>query len=116
MNTNIKKEYSINFKSNRQINKEKLNFWFKNIYIFMLLLISALFIYYIWNININATKWYNIIELKNDRATLLKNKELLDIKLSEIESLDSIRTSKNIDTLDMETVEEHSYIIINEDT
>lgn len=113
--TAIKKKFNLNFKSNRKTNKEEFTFGLRKTYLFMLFLISTLFIYYVWILNVNATKWYNIRELELEKRALLLEKELLDVKISELESLDSIRNPKNIENLDMQLVEEHTFIVIKDD-
>lgn len=108
-------DYNNDFRSKRKQNREDFTFWLRSTYAFMLFLIAVLFIYYVWILNINATRGYNIRDLEMEKNQLLRDKELLDVKISELESLDTIKNPKNIKNLNMEKVEEHSFIIIKKD-
>ena len=107
----VLKDFENNFRSKRKKQKEKFNFWVNSTYMIMLALIWIMLIYYVWIINTNATKGYNIRELEKEKINLLIEKELLDVKIAELESLDTIKDWM-ID--EMEEVEEPDYLVIKE--
>ena len=78
----------------------------------MLSLICILLLYYVWILNVNATKGYNIRELEIEKKTLLMEKELLDVKIAELESLTTIL--KDNDLQNMETISEPKYLVIKD--
>lgn len=80
----------------------------------MLGFVASLLIYYVWILNVNATQGYNIRQLQNEKRALLLEKELLDVKIAELESLDNILNSDDIQ--DMEKVENPDFIVIKNDT
>jgi hypothetical protein len=53
----------------------------------MLSFISVLLLYYVWIINVNATKGTSIQKLDIQMQQLKLEKELLDVKIAELESL-----------------------------
>ena len=101
-----------NFLSKRKKDKETLNFWLTSTYITLLSLIVCLLLYYVWILNVNATKWYNIRILEIEKRNLLIEKELLDVKIAELESLSNILQDDDIQ--DMEKVEDPDYLVIKE--
>ena len=109
INKNIKRS----FFSNRKKEKEKFNFWITSTYITLLSLISLLLLYYVWILNVNATKGYNIRELEIEKKTLLMEKELLDVKIAELESLSTILQKDNLQN--MEKIDEPEYLVIKDD-
>ena len=56
----------------------------------MLSVIGFLLIYYVWILNINATKGYDIRSLENAKRELTIEKERLDVKIAELESMKTI--------------------------
>ena len=106
--TNLKS----NFLSKRKKDKETLNFWLTSTYITLLSLIVCLLHYYVWILNVNATKWYNIRILEIEKRNLLIEKELLDVKIAELESLWNILGEDDIK--EMEKVETPDYLVIKE--
>lgn len=98
--------------SKRKKEKEQINFWISSTYIAMLSLICILLLYYVWILNVNATKGYNIRELEIEKKTLLMEKELLDVKIAELESLTTIL--KDNDLQNMETISEPKYLVIKD--
>jgi cell division septal protein FtsQ len=107
-NKNLKK----NFFSRRKKEKEKYNFGVTSTYIALLSLISLLLLYYVWILNVNATKGYNIRELEIEKKTLLMEKELLDVKIAELESLSTIL--QDDDLQNMEKIWEPDYLVIKD--
>ena len=112
-NTVINKNLKRNFFSNRKKEKEKMNFWINSTYIVLLSLISFLLLHYVWILNLNATKWYNIRKLEIEKKTLLMEKELLDVKIAELESLSTILWDNDLQN--MEKIEEPDYLVIKDD-
>lgn len=108
INRNLKR----NFFSNRKNQKEKFNFWITSTYIALLSLISLLLLYYVWILNVNATKGYNIRELEIEKKTLLMEKELLDVKIAELESLSTILSDDDLQN--MEKIWEPDYLVIKD--
>lgn len=108
----VLKEESGNFFSKRKIEKQKLQFWFTSTYIIMISVIGFLLIYYVWILNVNATKGYNIRTLEIEKRNLLIEKERLDVKIAELESLTNI-----IDESDsnMVPIEDPDYLVIKSD-
>jgi len=106
------KEKKTNFFSLRKKEKDKLKFGFTSTYITMISLIGILLIYYIWTLNINATKGYTIRELEQTQRELKVELEKLDVKIAEIESLDNIL--KDPSTNSMVPVEDPDYVVIRE--
>lgn len=114
MNPNlINKDIKNSFFSSRKKEKEKFNFWVTSTYITLLGLITVLLLYYVWILNVNATKWYNIRELEIEKKQLLMEKELLDVKIAELESLSNIL--QDDDLQNMERVWEVEYLVIKDD-
>ena len=109
MNKNIKRS----FLSNRKKEKDKFNFWVTSTYIALLSIISLLLLYYVWILNVNATKGYNIRELEIEKKVLLMEKELLDVKIAELESLSTILQEEDLQN--MKRVEDPEYLVIKDD-
>lgn len=109
----ILKDYKPTFESSRKRQREQFTFWIRSTYIFMLSVIASLLLYYVWILNVNATQGYNIKQLENEKRTLLLEKELLDVKIAELESLDNILNSD--DTEWMEEVEDPDFLVIKDD-
>ena len=106
------KEIKSDFFSKRKKEKESVKIWINSTYIMLVSLIVLLLIYYVWTLNVNATKWYNIRQLELEKRSLLIEKELLDVKIAELESLWNILTED--DMKNMEPVEEPDYLVIKE--
>ncbi len=111
--TIIDKNFKKNFFSKRKKEKENFNFWITSTYIALLSLISLLLLYYVWILNVNATKGYNIIELDIEKKMLLMEKELLDVKIAELESLSTILQDNDLQN--MERIGEPDYLVIKDD-
>ncbi len=78
----------------------------------MIGLIACLIIYYVWIINVNATQGYNIRQLEIEKRNLTVEKQLLDVKIAELESLTNILN--NDEVKNMEKVENPDYLVIKE--
>ena len=108
----VMEDFSRNFFSKRKKEKEKFNFWVNYTYIALLTIIVLLLLYYIWILNVNATKWYNIIELELQKRNLLMERERLEVKIAELESLATIMTDDDLKF--MEKVEDPNFLVIKE--
>ena len=106
-------EFKKSFFSRRKKEKEKFNFWITSTYIALLSLISLLLLYYVWILNVNATKGYNIRELEIEKKTLLMEKELLDVQIAELESLSTILWDDDLQN--MEKVWNTDFLVIRDD-
>ena len=100
------------FFSSRKKEKEKFNFGITSTYITMLSLICLLLLYYVWILNANATKGYNIRELEIEKRELSIEKERLDIKIAELESLKNILGEDELQN--MEKAENPEYLVIRD--
>ncbi len=80
-------------------------------YIILLSLMSILLLYYVWILNVNATKWYDIRELEQTKRELSIQKELLKVQLSDLESLSNIESDTSL-IENMENVDDPDYIIM----
>lgn len=114
MNANIlvMKKGNIPFFSERKTSRENCRFSFTQTYVLALILIGFLGIYYVWVLNINATKGYNIRNLEVDRKNLTFEENLLSIKIAEAESLDTI--ASNSMTTTMQAVDAPGYLVLKD--
>ncbi len=106
------KNFGWSFSSKRKKDKENFNLWMTSTYITMITVIAGLLLYYVWILNVNATKGYNIRELEIEKRQLEIERELLEVKIAELESLSSIL--KDDDIKHMEKVENPDYLVIKE--
>lgn len=114
MNPIVKtRDFNSNFFSKRKEEQKKFHFGITSTYITMLSLISLLLLYYVWILNVNATKWDNIRQLEIEKSNLLIEKELLDVKIAELESLSTIL--QNNDLQNMELIQDPDYLVIKGD-
>lgn len=107
------KDYKPNFFSKRKKDKEQVTVWINSSYTIIVSFMVLLLIYYVWTLNVNATKWYNIRDLEAEKRALLIEKELLDVKIAELESLWNILNEQ--DLKNMEKIEKPDYIVIKDD-
>lgn len=110
----VTQEYKKSFFSRRKQEKEKFNIWMASTYVSLLWIIALLLLYYVWTLNVNATKWYNIRQLEIEKQNLLMEKEQLDVKIAELESLNNIMNSWEVKN--MEKIEEPDYLVIKDNT
>ena len=109
----VLEDFSRNFFSKRKIEKEKFTFWVNYTFVSLLILIVTLLLYYIWILNVNATKWYNIISLEAEKKNLLMESERLKMKIAELESLWNIMNDE--DLKNMEKIDNANYLVIKDD-
>lgn len=114
MNPNliILKRWHFRFFSPRKATRENFKLWVNSTYILSLLFIWFLGIYYVWTLNVNATKWYNIRNLELKRNNLTIEKELFDIKKAELESLSTLMKWDWINN--MTKVDKADYIVVKD--
>jgi len=114
MNPNliILKKWHLKFFSERKTTRENFKLDMTSTYILVLLFIWVLWIYYVWTLNVNATKWYNIRQLEIEKKNLTVEKELLEVKIAELESLDNIMKWNYEDY--MEKTENPEYLVIKD--
>lgn len=114
MNPNliILKKWHLKFFSERKTTRENFKLDMTSTYILVLLFIWVLWIYYVWTLNVNATKWYNIRQLEIEKKNLSVEKELLEVKMAELESLDSIM-KENYDDY-MEKIDSPEYLVVKD--
>ena len=108
----VMKRQQKNFLSQRKRDQDKLNFGFQSTYVALLAVISFLLFYYVLSLNTSATLGYDIRELENSQKKLKVELERLDVKIAELDSLESI-TSDEI-FKNMEKVEDPNYLVIRE--
>lgn len=109
----VSQDFSNNFFSKRKKEKEKLNFWVNSTYLLLLSVITCLLLYYVWILNVNATQWYNIRQLEIEKKNLMMEKERLDVKIAELQSLSNIMTDEDLQN--MEKVEEPDFLVVKND-
>lgn len=114
MNPNliVLKRGHIPFLSQRKTTRENFKLWLNSTYMMILFFIWFLWIYYVWTLNVNATKWYNIRNLEIEKKDLTIKKELIDIKVAELESLSHIMKQNLIN--DMVKVENQDFLVIKD--
>ena len=114
MNSKITiKDYEKAFVSNRKKAKQELTKWVNSTFVIMMGLIISLFFYYVWSLNANATAGYEIRELEKEKNQLLSEKEIITVKISQLESSDNINKDESAKQ-DMEKVVEPDYLVIKQ--
>lgn len=108
----VTQDFSRNYFSKRKKEKEKFNFWVNSTYFWLVAIISMLLLYYVVIINVNATQWYNIRQLEFEKKNLLMEKEQLDVKIAELESLSNIMNEVELEN--MEKIEDPDYLVIKD--
>lgn len=107
-------EDKLPFVSKRWKEKQNIKFDISFTYIIMIGFIFLLLIYYIWIINTNATKWFSIRQLEQEKKNLMIEKEQLEVKIANLESLDWIK-DENMESIEnMEKVENPDYLVIKD--
>lgn len=114
MNPNmiVVKKKSECFFSQRRLLKENFKMNITSTYIMVLLFIGVLWIYYVWTLNCNATRWYNVRRLEITQKNLNIEKELLEVRVAELESLNYLLSSSIVKN--MKKIESPKYIVSNE--
>lgn len=89
MNPNliILKSSAPKFFSQRKTTRDEFKIGLTTTYIMMLLFIWILWIYYVYSLNVNATSGYVMRDLEKERKSLTVERDFLDKKISELESL-----------------------------
>jgi len=107
-------EDKLPFISKRWKEKQNIKFDISFTYVIMISFIFILLIYYIWIINANATKWFSIRQLEQEKKNLMIEKEQLEVKIANLESIDGIK-DENTESIDnMENVENPDYLVIKD--
>lgn len=106
-------DYKKAFISKRKKAKQELTKWVNSTFIIMMWLIISLFLYYVWSLNANATAGYEIRELEREKNQLLSEKEIIRVKISQLESSDNI-DKDSWAKKDMEKVVEPDYLVIKQ--
>lgn len=114
MNPNliVIKKWHLRFFSQRKTTRESFKLWVNTTYILSFLLMWFLWIYYVWTLNINATKWYNIRNLEIQRNNLTVEKELLEVKIAELESLSTLLKWDGINN--MEKIGRAEFLVVKD--
>ncbi len=107
-------EEKLPFVSKRWKEKQSIKFDISFTYIIMIGFIFLLLIYYIWIINANATKWFSIRQLEQQKKNLMIEREQLEVKIANLESLDWIKDENMENVENMEKVENPDYLVIKE--
>ena len=95
---------------NRKKRKDEMDFWVNSTFTYLIGFIAVSFIYLIWSLNTWATQWYEIRDLEREKQNLLLQKETLEVKISDLESLKNIEESESKQK--MEEVENPDFIVI----
>ncbi|EKE29900.1 MAG: hypothetical protein ACD_2C00079G0017 [uncultured bacterium (gcode 4)] len=114
MNPNliVMKKWRIPFFSERKTTRENYKLSFTKTYVMALLMIWFLWIYYVWTLNVNATKWYVIRNLEIEKRNLTFEENLVDMKIAEAQSLDNVVNDPAI--LVMQTAENPQYLVLKD--
>lgn len=76
----------------------------------IILLLAVFWVYYVWILNQNATKWYNVRELHSKNHELTIQENFLDIRIAEGQSIDAILASAILQ--DMQNVENPHFLVM----
>ncbi len=103
MNANVlvAKKWHIPFFSERKAAREHYRLSFTQTYILAIVMIALLGVYYVWILNENATKWYNIRSLQVKNRELSFQENLLDIRIAEGQAIGSVMNSSIISSMQM---------------
>ena len=92
--------------------RENFRLSFTQAYVLAIVLIACLGIYYIWILNQNATKGYQIRELQGQYRELTFQENLLDIRIAEGKSIDAIIAAPIIQS--MQAAETPSFLVMRD--
>lgn len=114
MNPNliVMKRWKIPFFSERKTVRENFKLNFNQAYVLTLVLIGFLGIYYVWTLNANATRGYNMRNLEITKRTLLFEENLLNVKIAEAESISNISSNPTIQ--EMEAIDKPQFLILKD--
>ncbi len=108
----VLREIQTQFSSHRKQEQEKLQHGFASTYIALVSIIGFLLIYYVWILNANATQWYTIRQLQKTQNELKIELDRLDVKIAEIESLDTITSDDMYEQ--MIPIDDPDYVVIRD--
>lgn len=109
----LKRSRGVSIFSKRRLSRETFQVGFGSTFVMMLLFIWVLWVYYVWTLNINATKGFIIRQLDSEKNTLTIESELLSVRVADKESLNNIMSSDIVKS--MEKIENFEYIVLDSD-
>ena len=111
MNANIlvAKKWHIPFFSERKAARENYRLTFTQTYVLAIIMIALLWVYYVWILNENATKGYNIRTLQSKNRELSFQENLLDIRIAEGQAVSVIMNSPVV--VAMQNVEAPTFLV-----
>jgi hypothetical protein len=114
MNANVlvMKKGNFPFFSSRKTSRENFRLSFTETYVLALGLIGILGIYYVFVLNVNATKGYNVRNLELERKNLTFEQNLVNIRIAEAESLATISETPSIEK--MEVIDSPKYLVLKD--
>lgn len=114
MNANVlvAKKWYLSFFSERKVAREHFRLSFTQTYILAIALLACLGIYYIWILNQNATKGYQIRELQGQYRELTFQENLLDIRIAEGKSIDAVVNAPIMQS--MQAVDTPTYLFMRD--
>lgn len=114
MNPNllIVKKWHFGILPERKTTREEFKFNTNFTYILILFFIGFLWIYYVWTLNSNATKGYNLRKLEIEKRNLSIEKELLEVKIAELSSLSQLMKSSMLKN--MEKIKSPEYLVYDD--
>ena len=114
MNANllVMKKGHIPFFSTRKTSRENFRLSFTETYVLALGLIGILGIYYVFMLNVNATKGYNVRNLELERRNLTFEQNLLNIRIAETESLSTISENPSVEK--MTPIDSPKYLVLKD--
>lgn len=71
-----------------------------------------LLLYYVWILNVNATNGYNISTIQIEKRNLDMEKQRIEVKIAELESLGNIMNEDDLQY--MEKVQDPDFLVIRE--
>jgi hypothetical protein len=112
MNSNVlvAKKWHIPFFSERKAARENFRFTFTQVYVVLTVLIAVFGVYYVWILNQNATKWYNVRELQVKNRELSFQENLLDIRIAEWQSIGTVMNASVIAS--MQNVDRVNFLVM----
>ncbi len=110
----VAKKWHIPFFSERKAARENFRFTFTQVYVVLTVLIAIFWVYYVWILNQNATKWYNVRELQVKNRELSFQENLLDIRIAEGQSIGTVMNSPII--VSMQNVDRASFLVMKGQT
>ncbi len=115
MNANVlvAKKWHIPFFSERKAAREHYRLSFTQTYVLAIVMIALLGVYYVWILNGNATKWYNITSLQVKNRELSFQENLLDIRIAEGQAIGSVMNSSIITS--MQVVDRPGFLVMKWD-